>query len=228
MHRRRGGQQVGAGGGGCTGGDRGCEGGGEERRQWRRRRWSQEAARWWRAGGADGGVTVQPRERARVAVQPADARRLRALRAPPRQGKDAERHRRRRGTRRRQPARPHRAPAAGDGEEPRRRGGAAAQGRRARPESYRAPLMRRNEFLPIWGCTFWPPAMWILAAFLRWPFQLSVGGSTSSRTWIFTVIFRVNSGRSHRPCRKRLSLARTIAPEREKRMGIHHHPPKPA
>lgn len=97
MHRRRGGQQVGAGGGGCTGGDRGCEGGGEERRQWRRRRWSQEAARWWRAGGADGGVTVQPRERARVAVQPADARRLRALRAPPRQGKDAERHRRRRG-----------------------------------------------------------------------------------------------------------------------------------
>uniref|UniRef100_A0A0D3GE13 WRC domain-containing protein n=1 Tax=Oryza barthii TaxID=65489 RepID=A0A0D3GE13_9ORYZ len=42
---------------------------------------------------------------------------------------------------------------------PVRRGGAAAQGRRARPESYRASLMRRNEFLPIWGCTFWPPAM---------------------------------------------------------------------
>uniref|UniRef100_A0A804NXB8 Uncharacterized protein n=1 Tax=Zea mays TaxID=4577 RepID=A0A804NXB8_MAIZE len=57
---------------------------------------------------ADGGVAVQPEERARVAVQPADAGGLRSLPVPPRQGPYAERERRDRRARPR-PARTHRA-----------------------------------------------------------------------------------------------------------------------
>jgi hypothetical protein len=51
---------------------------------------------------------VQPEERARVAVQPADAGGLRPLPVPPRQGPYAERERRDRRARPR-PARTHRA-----------------------------------------------------------------------------------------------------------------------
>jgi hypothetical protein len=151
------------------------------REGWRRRQ-QQEAAG---AGCAAGGVSVQPEERARVALQPADDGGLRPLPVPPRQGPDAERGGCRRRTRRRGAARPHR-----EREESTRRGGRghghhhrhrrAAQGRR-RAAGERAALLGAR-------------IAWLLAGGDRWDRKiLGHRGGVAHIIW-----WRLNSSlRSH-------------------------------